>query len=371
MVESSSHYLDFLAFDQKQVADVLSVELIGVSEKTSKRYKLRRDILASAAALLDIDTPKEPSSGAFYQDKITEFDEPFVRSSVEYHVESLRKSAINQGLIWPSRVISASMPAGDINAVCRKDPYDGDVIYVYADAELLVYLNVISKLFSLSLSVSVFDDAFNVNIYSKRVHYDQEYFAKLMSIFSAVIITGRARVSKPWLADDVTSFKASVISHAATRFVIAHELSHYLRGHLDEFDPNLSIQHEFEADELAIDLCHDCIEDKNIGLLQYLAPFIFLKSIYIMDSLKLKSNNAVSLTHPASGERVFALRKKIISKTPNKYMLKVCFLLNHIDNVMEEWLSYLRPSIYDVKEIDFYSKIPRTLLADVGKPKFL
>jgi len=189
-----------------------------------------------------------------------------VRRIVEAHIEQLQFGARRMGLPGLEIVTASSLPGGRVNAKCANDPGDG-THHIFADGELLVFCNSLGKLLGTAFTTMPAPKVL-VGLPPMRrplrAALDPELASRVVDLYSAVLFSGRARLSEPWIARSDATFVSAGLAWGMESFAIAHELAHSAAGHtlgesLSAGDPEAStngIWHaqEFEADGLAFEL---------------------------------------------------------------------------------------------------------------------
>lgn len=324
----------------------LAAEAMGDSDAAQAHMgEFRRRILELSGGLIDFDIlPSELSKG-----KLNDLDEPRVRGVVEQHVSLLVDAYVSAGKPPPLPITVSSLPSGTINAICAKDPGDGS-IHIFADAELLTFVASVAKLTCSCLKPLQLgpQDFVPLKVDADRIYRDPEYRERVLDLFFASVVHGRARLSKPWIPEGMTALQAPILNWAMERFVIAHELAHAFDGHLDIDAASASggdIQHdqlqELRADRIAVHLCDMKAIDGAYPELQATAPYIFLRAVALLEESQGKLAEAatrVGFSHPPTPERLEQLRQEYLASSGNdEHKLVRLRVLFELDRLFEAW----------------------------------
>jgi hypothetical protein len=258
-------------------------------------------------------------------EKLTTFDEPDVRSSsaalVDMLTKTMRDATMDVGdralLVW-------SLATGQINALCAANSWDPTYYHIFVDPDLLVFSNMLGKLVAecLTREKAVEGDTLNLMQVEANVR-SPEIQRRAADLFSAAILKGTARASKPWLPSPEAYNYAQQISLGLNLFPLAHELGHLHLRHVEapgtktvaveELADFLLYAHddEYQADIVgAIVTVETLIRLKMPGMFNCLAPYIFLKGVETLEACSEIFGMAgeMSATHPSPTDRARNMR---------------------------------------------------------------
>ena len=274
---------------------------------------------AVAAAALD-----RPVGG-----KMSEFDEPEVRRSsgdlVEDLTTTMRNATMSTGdrqlLVW-------SLATGQVNALCAANNWDPIYYHIFVDPDLLVFCNGISKLLAECFArenAVVGDQVDMIGLMANA--QSEEIQRRAVDLFASAVLRGTPRASEPWSPSPAAYNYAQQLTMALNFFPLAHELAHLHLEHVeapatrkrpveDHGDFLVYAQDdEFQADIVGALVTIETLKRLQVpGLMNALAPYIFLKSIALLEScfeVFDVSAGEMSATHPSSIARARKMRGAI------------------------------------------------------------
>ena len=237
----------------------------------------------------------------------------------------------------------------------------GNIILI--SSGLMTYALLISKIVGMSLPIKNFQGKIGIEINEdliiSNVEKSPELELRFIDLMLACLLTGEAVRARQYMLNETINFMVTPIIVGFECFVIAHEYSHYLLGHLDKEIHNirqltLSDMHEIihnwndelEADTLGIKLAIRAVEKS--GLLSdfgLLGIFLCLKSFELFERLNLIRNNEEKNTitfsepHPPAFSRIKNYMEIITAVDNNKYLiLSINRLIDFLWNRMLEKL---------------------------------
>ena len=323
-----------------------------------------RQRLADAGIDPDIAGEVEQREAALQQ--LHELDEPAVRNLIEVQLAWLQKGAKRLGLTSLDIVTASSLPGGSINAMCANDPGD-DSHHIFADGELLVFCNALGKLVATAFSTAPDTTSAPYILAAPifgplRAHFDAALTKRMFDLFTAVLFTGRSRVSEPWVPEEGSILVAAGLAWGMEAFVIAHELAHGAAGHLSGDTLSaaaptgdaaaLSQAQEFEADGLAFELTLAASWGTPLLAFQLLGPYVFLRGIELLEHAQALFGPEAKIfeSHPATLERLLRMRQAIpTALTDLELKMLTITAMARIDGVFLAWRGSLMRFLEEAK----------------------
>ena len=335
-----------------------------------------RDRLVKAA----VDGGMDPDQAASMFErprieKVGEFDEPEVRYSTSNLVDALtktmREAAMPTGrrelLVW-------SLATGQVNALCAANSWDATYYHIFVDPDLLVFANGIGKLCAecFARDSAVMGDKLDLTQLETNAR-SEEIQHRAVDLFASAVLKGTSRGSEPWPPSPEAYNFAQQLTMALNLFPLAHELGHLSLNHVDSSEAQeLAIEghgdflvysqnQEFQADITGAIVTIETLRRFEMpGLMNALAPYIFLKSIELLDAcFEVFKTNAgeMSSTHPSATDRARKMREVIeywIGR--GKPVPRYANALRAIDRMFH---SFLYGCIMNLQRLKSEGRVPR------------
>lgn len=256
--------------------------------------------------------------------KVSEFDEPEVRKASADLVDLLTKTMTEASMSTGGRkLLVSSLASGQINALCAATSWDSKHYFIFVDSDLSTFCNVMGKIYAECLARGNTENGQVMSDERKieRTAVDPEIQKRVIELFVAIVLEGTPRASKPWHSSAEAYPIALQLSAAISMFPIAHELGHLNLNHLESENTrqvkidghdNLEATLYPEEDEFRADIVGSVILTQTMLRLEsgfiysILAPYIFLKSVEILDScfeVFDEKSGMMSFTHPSAAAR--------------------------------------------------------------------
>ena len=293
--------------------------------------------------------------------KIGEYDEPRTRELIQLIVDQVSETMTLADL-QPGRrkLLVSSMPSGLVNAFCCSNTWDDEYHHVFVDSDLLIFCASLAKIVATCFTRSVVKDG-AIDFKDRRIVLNAkspDVARRIEDMFAAMVFLGTVRASEPWIPDAGALTLYISVNMAMERFVIAHELSHLMLGHLETASESVSVKDEafpdteatifsheaeFEADAAgAILATETSVRLGYSNALTSVAPYIFLKGIQVLDacqSLHARATGGIDSTHPSADERLNSIRtvmaRHMARKDPDG---NLPIILQRIDQVFH-WIN--------------------------------
>ena len=253
--------------------------------------------------------------------KITEFDEPRTRELIQNMVDEVSETmALAKLTPGKRKLLVSSVPSGLVNAFCCANTWDDEYHHVFVDSDLLIFCSSLAKIVGTCFTRGVLDGQ-AISFEDRRIVRNArspDICHRIEDMFAAMVFLGTVRGSEPWIPDAEALTLYISINVAMERFVIAHELSHLMLGHLENAAESVAVQDEafidteatiyshqaeFEADAAgAIIATETAVRLGYSNALTSVAPYIFLKGIEVLEecqSLHESASGGIDSTHPS------------------------------------------------------------------------
>jgi hypothetical protein len=276
-------------------------------------------------------------------EKLSEFDEPIARLQIEGVVEQILATmgAVNLSAGGRELIIS-SIPSGMVNAFCGAASWDDHYHHIFVDSDLLIFCSSLAKIVANCCTRRLIKDG-QLQLCSSRIPMNaksQDVRIRIMELFGSIVFEGSVRASKPWIPDPKALPLQVILAEAMERFVIAHEISHLMLGHLENAsevtkseDPSFpdveamifSREAEHQADIAgAVIATETAVRNGSTHALTSIAPYIFLAGVEVLDnclSTVERPVGGIDSTHPPARARREVLRAAMAAhigqKDPN------------------------------------------------------
>lgn len=223
-----------------------------------------------------------------------------------------------------------------VNAMIVRNPYDGDYLVVI-DSGLKGFTNKLSKLFIANYFRNVFKIQGILDAWGGKSDF-ADLVETLSAAFPESVETFRTLITSYLYAGDTVAGErirlnpmehrsAYIVEECMELFVVGHELSHFVFGHLKEAQLRRSMSarmqndemvvahaEEFEADEhglkLMLEACSAICPDRVFA---YVGAYLYLNAIQLVEravSLAATGSEATfrSATHPPIAQRIEKLK---------------------------------------------------------------
>lgn len=354
---------------QEREADILSVDLIDAVRKGSELGREHAQEVRRRLRELGVNENSSDEALVKFAElrQLHELDEPFIRTEVEKFVNELRVAAVNLGYSQIPHITVSSIPSGTVNAMCAPDPFDGSV-HVFADAELLIFCQMIGKLVaSCMVPVKDGDVLLGYALHSSkgvlRAALDADLRSRVSDLYVALVFVGRARAAKPFIPESDAIPASVLLTRYMELFAIAHELGHVAAMHLavDQISADQSgvfdIFQEFEADELAVKLLAETKSPSGTEIFCKVAPYVFLKAASLLEECQkvFGSGTIRSMSHPVSSDRLERVKAGTLNAERDemaKYFVNL--IIGNVDAIFQAWSSPLI-SLFEYLKKEGYS----------------
>jgi IrrE N-terminal-like domain len=294
------------------IADLLS-QGIPLSEEDIQRIK--------------IDLPKFYNR-YFSLDPPTQYENANRYSSLAVTFDGLLQALNSQGKTINPRPLLATLPTGDVNAKIMVEPKTGVPIMFFEQA-LFRFFNdfaiVASWAFSPMSLVELYDDAAIRRMQSQHTMPlgTSGYLAD--ALYSYVVQgSTKENQSRSQPAPHNRALYAELLQEMQ-RFVMAHEIGHFMLGHLDDESqsadrtPEASWKCEYEADEFGLDLMLALAKSKGASSAFHFWACDLVLTLYVIlfraiSLLQFGTQKVtwVSPTHPDPTVRRTRLRERML-----------------------------------------------------------
>lgn len=262
--------------------------------------------------------------------KVGEYDEPRTRELIQQIVDQVSETMALVGLEPGGRkLLVSSVPSGLVNAFCCANTWDDEYHHVFVDSDLLIFCASLAKIVATCFTRGVVKDGAIV-FEDRRIVSNAkapDIARRIEDMFAAMVFLGTVRASEPWISEAGALTLYISLNVAMERFVIAHELSHLMLGHLETASESVGVRDdafgdteatifsheaEFEADAAgAILATETAVRLGYSNALTSVAPYIFLKGIEVVDacqSLHECATGGIDSTHPSSKDWLHSIR---------------------------------------------------------------
>lgn len=290
-------------------------------------------------------------------------------------IEEIELAAKDLSFDLPMRPLTGTLPSGKVNAMAIKVPDNNEFILVF-ERELFTFANLIAKIVAQSVPLTEEDNGGlgfsvrkeEVNNYLKS---HQEVSNRFNELILAYILHGLPSAAPPYLLDKNPMVLTNVFRNSLELFVVGHEYSHILLGHvqngrmmmnnIQDLEVNEIIfnwENEHQADMLGLILMLNCMKKRGFDLaISYAGADIFFSSVDIIEKSVsiLKTGSEINIrnhTHPPSSQRREFLRlsldvfigKSEAGKKAVKYAVNLAELFEYILKL--HW-DNITPLLYD------------------------
>lgn len=367
---------DYARSIQERWADAVAAELAKAQGRGG--VLAGRHLAALRRRLGQLGIPQSDIEAALaVQEQLHALDEPRVRRQVELYVLELCAAARALGISGLEEVTVSSLPSGEIGAICVADIFDGSS-HLLADAELLVFCQGLGKLVATGVADLMRPHA--VGLLLPQPPPNAELHRRLADLYAAIIFTGRARASKPWMPEPFAMSGAVALAYGMQLFTVAHELGHVAAGHLKGEEaaagglsgPEVRAQ-ELEADAVGLRLIRQAATGSVFHDLRVFAPYVFLKGVELLETGQAVFGTPVaSGSHPAVSERLRALRYGLMAAVlPLADKLMVAGALDRLDELFADWCRHLLEYLQHVRGEGFAPVGGRQAWRRMDRPQIL
>ena len=272
--------------------------------------------------------------------KLSEFDEPVARLQIEKIVAQIMTTMGSVNLSAGGRdLLISSIPSGMVNAFCGASSWDTEYHHIFVDSDLMVFCSSLAKIVAICCTRGVMKNG-QLQLDSARVPANakaEDVRSRIMELYGAIVFEGTVRASKPWVPDSTAIPLQILLAESMERFVVAHEISHLMLGHLETAaetikseDPNFpdleatvfSRETEHQADIAgAVIATETAVRTGSTHGITSIAPYIFLAGIEVLDSCLDSVGRPVGgidSTHPPARERRAVLRAAMVEHIGRK-----------------------------------------------------
>lgn len=252
------------------------------------------------------------------------------------HSENIIKVANENNIIIPNGIVLGTLPLNYLDAFTCVFPQGQRLIALSEGLFLFLYSmgRVVSSFFSKinddeNKSYATFDfnkDSINENLKTNKKGH--ELFLETLILY---FLYENLSFSKIYYEEDININLSAVLWDTAELFIVAHEYSHIILGHLPAeknfskrfLDDNSMLyqivrnwSEEFSADALAFQLTMAKNQNSGYGLFACYLGIEFLFAC--LDIIEKIYNVEFSETHPSAQMRIENLRRYFKSALPNK-----------------------------------------------------
>ena len=252
------------------------------------------------------------------------------------HSENIIKVANENNIFIPNGIILGTLPLNYLDAFTCVFPQDQRLIVLSEGLFLFLYSmgRVVSSFFSKinedeNKSYVTFD--FNKDSINENLKTNKKGHNLFLEILILYFLYDDLSFSKIYYEEDVNINLSSVLWDTAELFIVAHEYSHIILGHLSAeknfskrfLDDNSMLYQvvrnwieEFSADTLAFQLTMAKNQKSGYGLFSCYLGIEFLFAC--LDIIEKIYKDEFSETHPSAQMRIENLRQYFKSALPNK-----------------------------------------------------
>jgi len=266
------------------------------------------------------------------QELPTELENPECYALISRYGKHVVEIAVEHGLEVPSEIVLGSLTTGEVNAITIRVPAGGTIVAV--NAGMFLFLHLSAKAVSSFFAAAPEKDGSLVFSYSEddlrdAIGANQEGHIRFTEVLFAYLVLGHPGFARQYFQTGPQQLIASLFRDTAEMYVVAHEYSHLIYGHLgspsayrkrmlgpteiEELSFNWG--QEFQADNLALKLTLSYNSKKRLDLSLSYAGIDFLFSL--MDIVERAAALGNSTSHPPARVRREMLRDWLRQKFSN------------------------------------------------------
>ena len=312
----------------------------------------------------------------------TKFENPIIYGILE-NLQSLTENAINTFFKEDSfqqvkeRVIIGTLPTGEINARAILTPNKNHYLIIF-DSEIFNFANLLSKSIAYAmkpeLAMGMMVLSMNIPDIEERLAEDESVLRRFSEPIISFILTGRV-LTAPYILKHPFSMMAKKLLDSMELFVMGHEYSHMILGHLNENNlcasalPSLqkntefhkSWIQEFEADIKGVQIMSAACQSQGYHFLEsflgvdffFICSMLLERGINVLktgeDELWKFDETEFSSTHPPILFRLNYIHQALKNKFDAKIYEGIMNMNRNIIGVVETlWEIALLPRLKEL-----------------------
>ncbi|GFM79656.1 hypothetical protein PSCICN_03480 [Pseudomonas cichorii] len=295
----------------------------------------------------------------------TRYDSPWGYHLINSLIEQIKETAEDFKIETTDFPLHATVPTGQVNAMAVNLNCSSRKFLLF-DPQLLMFCNIIAKLYAQCLSPNEMSRSANVKILRAVISSTPEIAQRLKGLLAAFIKNGRPGTSPPFPVDTISAQLSHRLTKGMELFVVAHEFGHVYSGHLSDLlsksyiitptpEQVASHKNEYEADYIAFILTTHALKKEGWDLWLIVASIkLFFSSLdladryadYISYGPNRKFFSEESETHPSNENRVKAIKKIVnnLDHTPEELRI-----LEQFETLIDEATELLWTDIMTTK----------------------
>jgi hypothetical protein len=249
--------------------------------------------------------------------------------------EKIEMSAEEISSNLPRRPVVGTLPSGEVNAMAIKVPDSDDFLLVFED-QIFTFANLIAKVVAQSIPFEIKDNVISFSMGKEEVNNyfknNSIAFERFKELIYAYLFYGEPTAAPQYFLEGIPMHLADRLRTSLELFIVGHEYSHIILGHVQESKTMVNKakriefneiifnwDQEFSADVLGLRLMLGCmLKEGSINLPSFVGADLFFGSLDVIEKsisiLKTGSvTNTIHRTHPPT-----LLRREILRKSINE-----------------------------------------------------